>query len=165
MPVATLVGLAGWTGVSVAQEKKPEPPKVGDIVSVANNTANAITFCELLESAGLVDTLRGKEPNTVFVPTDEAFEKLGKELAELQKPENKAELQRVLKNHMVAGRKLGAEVKTMKSVKTLAGDEVNITVTEDQVKVGAAKLVKADIAATNGIIHMIDAVLMPAPQP
>ncbi|HUU99299.1 MAG TPA: fasciclin domain-containing protein [Phycisphaerae bacterium] len=165
LPLATLVVLAGWTGLSLAQERKPEPPKPKDIVDVARNTSNLKTFCKLLESAGLVDTLKGKGPYTVFTPTDEAFKKLGKELDELQKPENKAKLQRVLKHHVLEGRKTAADIKTMKSAKTLAGEYITITVKDGVVMVDTAKITKADGEASNGLIHTVDTVLMPEEQP
>jgi transforming growth factor-beta-induced protein len=165
LPVATIVVLAGWTGLSLAQEKKPEPPKPKDIVDVAKDTSNLKTFCKLLESAGLVDTLKGKGPYTVFAPTDEAFKKLGKELDELQKPENKAKLQRILKNHVLEGRKNAADVKAMKSAKSLAGEELKITVKNDVVMIEGAKVTKVDTDASNGLIHVVDAVLVPAEKP
>lgn len=160
-PITTLMVLAGWTGLSLAQEKKPEQPKPKDIVEVAKNTDDLKTFSKLLESAGLVETLKGKGPYTVFAPTDDAFSKLGKRLEELQKPENKAELQRILKNHVLEGRHAAADIKKMKSAKTLAGERVMITVKDDVVMVDKAKVTKADTEAANGLIHVVDVVLMP----
>jgi uncharacterized surface protein with fasciclin (FAS1) repeats len=165
LPVVTIVVLAAWTGLSLAQEKDPDQPKPKDIVEVVKGTNNLKTFCKLLESAGLVDTLKGKGPYTVFVPTDDAFRKLGKELDDLQKPENKARLQRVLKHHVLDGRKAVADVKTMKSAKTLAGEYVTITVKDEVVMVDAAKVTEADTAASNGLIHIVDAMLVPADKP
>ena len=153
--------LAGWTGLSLAQEKKPEQPKPKDIVEVAKNTDDLKTFSKLLESAGLVETLKGKGPYTVFAPTDDAFSKLGKRLEELQKPENKAELQGILKNHVLEGRHAAADIKKMKSAKTLAGERVMIRVKDDVVMVDKAKVAKADTEAANGLIHVVDVVLMP----
>ncbi len=165
LPVATIVVLAGWTGLSLAQEKKPDPPKPKDVVEVAKDAGDLKTFCKLLDAAGLVDTLKGKGPYTVFAPTDGAFKKLGKKLDELQKPENKAELQRVLKNHVLDGRKNAADLKAMKLVKTLAGEELKITVKNDVVMIDVAKVTKADTEASNGLIHQIDAVLVPVEEP
>jgi uncharacterized surface protein with fasciclin (FAS1) repeats len=161
LAVTTLMVLAGWTGLSLAQEKKPEQPKPKDIIEVAKSTADLKTFSKLVESAGLVETLKGKGPYTVFAPTDEAFAKLGKRLEELQKPENKAELQRVLKNHVLEGRHAAADLKNMKSVKTLAGEHAMITVKDEVVTIDRAKVTKADTEAANGLIHVVDAVLMP----
>lgn len=165
LPVATVALLLGWAGLSLAQVKNPEPPKPKDIVDVANNTSDLKTFCKLLESAGLVDTLRSEGPYTVFAPTDEAFAKLGKELDELQKPENKAKLQRVLKNHVLEGQQTAEYLKPMKSVKTLAGDDVTITVKNNVLAVGTAKVTTADTKAPNGLIHIVDTVIMPPQQP
>jgi uncharacterized surface protein with fasciclin (FAS1) repeats len=159
---AVMLALAGWTRVSMAQEQKPEAPKPKDIVAVANEQSNLKTFCKLLESAGLTETLKGKGPYTVFAPTDEAFKKLGKQLDELQKPEKKAELQRILKHHVLDGRKTAADVKNLKFAKTLAGDRVTIVVKDDVVMVDTAKVTKADTEASNGLIHVVDIVLMPA---
>jgi uncharacterized surface protein with fasciclin (FAS1) repeats len=164
-PITTLMVLVGLTGLSLAQEKKPEQPKPKDIVEVAKNTADLKTLSKLLESAGLVETLKGKGPYTVFAPTDEAFAKLGKRLEELQKPENKAELQRILKNHVLEGRHAAADIKKMKSAKTLAGEQVMITVKDDVVTVDKAKVTKADTEASNGLIQVVDTVLMPAAVP
>jgi uncharacterized surface protein with fasciclin (FAS1) repeats len=164
-PITTLMVLVGLTGLSLAQEKKPEQPKPKDIVEVAKNTADLKTLSKLLESAGLVETLKGKGPYTVFAPTDEAFAKLGKRLEELQKPENKAELQRILKNHVLEGRHAAADIKKMKSAKTLAGEQVMITVKDDVVMVDKAKVTKADTEASNGLIQVVDTVLTPPAVP
>ncbi|MBN2447955.1 MAG: fasciclin domain-containing protein [Phycisphaerae bacterium] len=163
LPVATIVVLAGWTGLSLAQDKKPTPaePKAKNVVDVAKDTHSLKTFCKLVDAAGLAETLKGKGPYTVFAPTEEAFKTMGKEVDNLLKPENKAKLERLLKNHIVEGQKTAADVKAMKSVKTLAGCELEITVEEEAVMVGAAKVTKADMSASNGVIHLVDAVLTP----
>ncbi len=158
---AVMLALAGWTSASMAQEQKPEAPKPKDIVAVAGQQSNLKTFSKLLESSGLVETLKGKGPYTVFAPADEAFKKLGTRLDELQKPEQKAELLRILKHHVLEGRKTAADVGNLKSAKTLAGGQVTITVKDDVVMVDTAKVAKADIEATNGLIHVIDTVLTP----
>lgn len=140
---------------------KPEPPKAKNIVDTAKQN-KLTTFCTLVEKAGLAETLNGKGPYTVFAPTDEAFNKLGKErLENLQKPENKAELQRILKNHVLAAEKHAAEIQKMKEAETLAGTKLLITVKDNVVMIEAAKVTKADIKAGNGLIHEIDTVLMP----
>ncbi|MBU0716658.1 MAG: fasciclin domain-containing protein [Planctomycetes bacterium] len=162
LPVATVVVLAGWTALSLAQEPKLVPPKPKDIVDVAKNTSDVTTFCKLLESAGMVETLKGKGPYTVFVPTDEAFKKLGKELDELQKPENKAKLQRILKNHVLEGKKTAAQLGSAHWALTLADEEIEITIKDKVVMVAKAKVAKADTEAANGLIHTIDTVLQPA---
>jgi uncharacterized surface protein with fasciclin (FAS1) repeats len=165
LSVTTLMVLAGWSGLSLAQEKKPEQPKPKDIVEVAKNTADLKTFSKLIESAGLVETLQGKGPYTVFAPTDEAFAKLGKRLEELQKPENKAELQRILKYHVLEGRWTVTQFKSMKFAKTLIGAKVAIAVTNDVVTIDTAKVTKADTEASNGLIQVVDTVLTPPAVP
>ncbi len=165
LPLVAMIALAGWTGAALAQEKEPAAEKPKDIVTVAKGTEGCKTFCKLLRIAGLVDTLKGEGPYTVFAPTDQAFEALGERLAELQKPENKAELERILKHHVWEGRKTAADVKGMQSAKTMAGEEVKVTVKDDVVNVDAAKITKPDVEAANGLLHVVDAVLMPAEKP
>ncbi len=161
LPLATILVLAGGIGLGWAQEKKPEPPQPKDIVVVAKDASNLKTFCKLVESAGLVETLKGKGPFTVFAPSDEAFRKLGKDLDELQKPENKAKLQRILKNHVLETRVSLADHKGVKPVRSLTGDELKIMVVNDVIMVGPAKVAKLDVAASNGLVHVIDTVLLP----
>jgi uncharacterized surface protein with fasciclin (FAS1) repeats len=166
LPLIALAALAGWTGLGVAQEKKAEPPKPKSIVDVAKDNADLKTFSSLLERAGLVETLKGKGPFTVLAPTDAAFKKLGPQLDELQKTENMEKLQKMLKNHVIEGRKTAAEITKMESAKNLLGSELMIEVMEDNVvMIQLAKVTKADIAASNGLIHVIDKVLMPAEAP
>lgn len=166
LPVAALTALVGWPFLSLAQDKKADAPKPKekDIVAVAKENASLKTFSKLLDTAGLADTLKGKGPYTVFAPSDDAFKKLGKEVDEWQKPENKAKLQRILKHHVLEGKKTGADVKAMKSIKTMAGEEIKVTVEGEVVMLGTAKVTKTDTDGGNGLIHMIDAVLMPAPE-
>jgi uncharacterized surface protein with fasciclin (FAS1) repeats len=165
LPVATLIILAGWTGFSLAQDKWLEPAKPQDIVEIIKNTSNLRTLGNLLESAGLVDMLKGKGPFTVFAPTDDAFKKLGKQLDELQKPENRAKLQRILKHHVLQDRKTAADLSNMTSALTLSGEAVKITVQDGVVMVDKAKVTSADTAADNGLIHVVDAVLLPPERP
>lgn len=160
LPVAAIVVLAGWTGLSVAQEKKPHQMKPKTIVAVARHTSDLTTFSKLLELSGLAETLKGEGPYTVFAPTDEAFKKLGKELDELQKPENKDRLQRILKNHVLVGQKAAADIEGMKSIETMAGVEIAITIKDGAVMVGSASVTKADLKAHNGLIHIVDTVLL-----
>lgn len=157
-----VLALAGWSAATFAQEKKPEPPKPKDIVDVAREAKDLKTFCLLIEKAELASTLKEKGPYTVFAPTDEAFRKLGKEkLEELQKPENKATLQRILKNHVLAERKAAADLEMAKSVKTLAGEHLKITVTDGTLMVEKALVTKSDTEAGNGLLHTVDTVLIP----
>jgi uncharacterized surface protein with fasciclin (FAS1) repeats len=110
----------------------------------------------------LVDTLKGKGPFTVFAPTDEAFAKLpAGALDNLLKPENKEKLKAVLLYHVVSGKVPAAKVMKMKSAKTVNGQEVTIMANDGKVMVNDATVVKADVMASNGVIHVIDTVLMP----
>jgi uncharacterized surface protein with fasciclin (FAS1) repeats len=114
-----------------------------------------------VKAAGLADTLAGPGPFTVFAPTDEAFEKLPKGTVEnLLKPENKEKLAGILTYHVVPGKVMAADVKTMKA-KTVNGAEANVKVDGKNVTIDKAKVVKTDIAASNGVIHVIDTVIMP----
>ena len=114
-----------------------------------------------MKAAGLVETLQGTGPFTVFAPTDEAFAKLPKGTVEdLLKPENKAKLAAILTYHVVAGKVMAADVKTMK-VKTVNGQELDIKVASGAVTVDNAKVVKTDVVASNGVIHVIDTVVLP----
>jgi len=113
-------------------------------------------------AAGLVDTLKGDGPFTVFAPTDEAFAKLPAGTVEsLLKPENKDQLVAILTYHVVPGKVEAAEVVTMDEAKTVNGKMVDITVKGDTAMVNDAKVTKTDIAASNGVIHVIDTVIMP----
>ena len=165
--VLPLVGmvLLGWAQTSVAQEAKKtdaKPAEGKNIVDTATAAPNCKTFCELLKTAGLVDTLKEKGPFTVFVPDDAAFEKLGKAtLDDLKKPENKDKLVNILKYHVVGSKALAADVTKMKTSKMLNGKETTITTKDKDVMIDKAKITKTDIACSNGVIHMIDTVLMP----
>ncbi len=134
-----------------------------DIVDTAVAAGSFKTLAKALAAADLVDTLKGAGPFTVFAPTDEAFAKLpAGTLENLLKPENKAQLRRILTYHVVSGRVMAADVVKMKSAKTVSGDAVSIGVTGSGVTINASKVVKTDIGASNGVIHVIDTVLIPA---
>ena len=133
-----------------------------DIVDTAVAAGTLKTLATALQAAGLVDTLKGKGPFTVFAPTDEAFSKLPAGTVEsLLKPENKEKLKAILLYHVVAGGLTAAQVVKHSSVKTLNGQELKLTVNDGTVMVNDAKVVKADILASNGVIHVIDPVLLP----
>ena len=133
-----------------------------DIVDTAVAAGNFKTLAAALQAAGLVDTLKGAGPFTVFAPTDEAFAKLPAGTVEdLLKPENKAKLVSILTYHVVAGKVMAADVAGKKTMaKSVEGSEIEIN-GMDGVMVDGAKVVTADIAADNGVIHVIDAVIMP----
>jgi len=120
------------------------------------------TLATALKAAGLVETLKAKGPFTVFAPTDEAFAKLPPgTLEDLLKPENKAKLVSILTYHVVAGKLMAADVAKERSIKTLNGEVLRIQVVGNTVMVDNAKVIKADIVASNGVIHVIDAVVLP----
>jgi len=132
-----------------------------DIVAVASGAGEFKTLVAAVKAAGLVETLKGKGPFTVFAPTDSAFAKLPKgTVEELLKPENKAKLTSILTYHVVAGKVMSSQVKTM-MVPTVNGQQLDVKVNGGKVMVNDATVVKADIPASNGVIHAIDTVLMP----
>ncbi len=133
-----------------------------DIVDTAVGAGSFKTLAAALQAAGLVDTLKGKGPFTVFAPTDEAFAKLPAGTVEsLLKPENKAQLVAVLTYHVVPGKVLAADVVKLSDAKTVQGSAAKITVTDGGVKVDNANVVKTDIVCSNGVIHVIDSVILP----
>jgi uncharacterized surface protein with fasciclin (FAS1) repeats len=137
--------------------------KPADIVDTAVAAGSFKTLAAALTAAGLVDTLKGPGPFTVFAPTDEAFAKLPKgTLDDLLKPENKAKLAAILTYHVVSGKVAAADVVKLKMAKTVNGKDVAIEVKGADVMLNATtKVTKTDIAASNGIIHVIDSVLLP----
>ena len=138
----------------------PLPTK--DIVDTAVAAGSFKTLTTALNAAGLVETLKGKGPFTVFAPTDEAFAKLPAGTVEsLLKPENKQKLTSILTYHVVAGNVKAADVVKLSSAKTLNGQSVMIKTLGGKVFINGATVVKADIATTNGTIHVIDTVLLP----
>jgi uncharacterized surface protein with fasciclin (FAS1) repeats len=133
-----------------------------DIVDTAVSAGSFKTLTAALDAAGLVETLKGKGPFTVFAPTDEAFAKLPEgTLKSLLKPENKQKLTSILTYHVVAGNVKAADVIKLSSAKTLNGQSVTIKTAGGKVFINGATVVKADIEATNGTIHVIDTVLLP----
>lgn len=135
--------------------------KAGDIVAVAAGAGSFKTLVAAVKAAGLVETLQGKGPFTVFAPTDEAFAKLPAGTVEnLLKPENKEKLVAILTYHVLAGKVMAADVKTM-AAKTVNGKELSIKVDAGKVTVDNAHVVKTDVAASNGVIHVIDTVVLP----
>jgi uncharacterized surface protein with fasciclin (FAS1) repeats len=132
--------------------------QAADIVDTAVAAGNFKTLVTALKEAGLVDTLKGPGPFTVFAPTDEAFAKIPK--ADLDKLlANKAKLKAVLTYHVVSGKVMAADIKAGK-VKSVQGEQLTLA-TKGGVMVNKAKVVSADVAADNGVIHAIDTVLMP----
>jgi uncharacterized surface protein with fasciclin (FAS1) repeats len=138
------------------------PAAASDIVDTAVSAGSFKTLVAAVKAAGLVETLKGKGPFTVFAPTDEAFAKLPEgTVANLLKPENKDQLISVLTYHVVPGKVMAADVVKLKSAKTVQGQEVAIKVEDGKVMVDGAQVVKTDIGCSNGVIHVIDSVILP----
>ncbi len=138
-------------------------PAAKDIVDTAAGAGSFKTLVAAVKAAGLVETLKGEGPFTVFAPTDEAFAKLPKgTLESLLKPENKAQLQAILTYHVVAGKVMAADVVKIKGAMTVQGQQIDVAVKDGKVTVDAANVVKTDIACSNGVIHVIDSVMLPA---
>lgn len=137
--------------------------KAADIVDTAVAAGSFTTLVAAVQAAGLVDTLKGEGPFTVFAPTDEAFAKLPAGTVEdLLKPENKEKLTAILTYHVVAGKVMAADIagKEMGAM-TVQGTEAMINATGDTVMIDGAKVITPDVAADNGVIHVIDTVIMP----
>jgi uncharacterized surface protein with fasciclin (FAS1) repeats len=132
-----------------------------DIVAVAAGAGTFNTLVAAVKAAGLVETLQGTGPFTVFAPTDEAFAKLPAGTVEsLLKPENKQKLIAILTYHVVPGKVMAADVRTMQAG-TVNGQKLSLVVANGSVTVNNANVVATDIAASNGIIHVIDTVVLP----
>ncbi len=131
------------------------------VVAIAAGNADFSTLVAAVKAADLAETLSGAGPFTVFAPTNAAFDKLPKGAVEdLLKPENKAKLAAILTYHVVAGKVMAADVKTG-MVKTVQGTDLDVKVSADGVTVNDAKVVKTDIVGSNGVIHVIDTVVLP----
>jgi uncharacterized surface protein with fasciclin (FAS1) repeats len=153
----SLALIAITAAVAPAQGQQPK-----DIVDTAVAAGSFKTLAKALAAADLVGTLKGSGPFTVFAPTDEAFAKLPPgTLDNLLKPENKAMLRRVLTYHVVPGKVTADDVVKLSSAKAVSGDTLPIKVSGNTVMAGNARVIKTDIAASNGIIHVIDTVLLP----
>jgi len=153
-----LLALVAASGPAAAAA--PAPQK--DIVDTAVAAGSFQTLAAALQAAGLVETLKGPGPFTVFAPTDAAFAKLPAGTVEsLLKPENKAKLTAILMYHVVPGRVLAAQVGGMTSAPTANGQTLAISSENGIVTVDGARVTKADILCSNGVIHVIDTVLLP----
>ncbi len=172
LALTAMLAITGFSGMTYAEEvaktnasyesgRNETNTKTGDIVTVAAASGRFKTLCAALKAAGLVETLQGTGPFTVFAPTDEAFAKLPKgTLDELLMPENKKKLAGILTYHVLSGKVMAADVKTMKA-KTVNGQSLDVMVEDGKVTVDKAKVIMADVPASNGVIHAIDTVLMP----
>ncbi|MEF8817090.1 MAG: fasciclin domain-containing protein [Salinibacter sp.] len=141
--------------MSTVQKKAPS------VVDIATNDKNFSTLVSALQAAGLVDTLKGDGPFTVFAPTNAAFEDLSESVLEdLMKPTNKTRLQNLLKNHVIEGRRMAKDVAESSSLTPMSGKRLRIRTNEDQqVRIGDATVRQTDLDAENGIVHVIDRVL------
>jgi len=152
------VAMALTLSLGAYAEEHDEPK---DIVDTAVAAGAFTTLAAALTAGELVEVLKGEGPFTVFAPTDEAFAKLPEgTVEELVKPENKEQLVAILTYHVVPGKVMAADVVELKYAKTVNGAKLKIN-TEDGVKVGTAKVTATDIEASNGVIHVIDSVLLP----
>ena len=159
--IATLMALAlsVWAGPVQAQDDE-------DIVDVAVGAGVFNTLVAAVQAAELVDVLKGEGPFTVFAPTDEAFAALPEGTVEsLLLPENKDLLVSILLYHVVSGAVMAADVVELDSAATVNGAAVSISVSDSGVMINNANVIQADVAASNGVIHIIDAVLLPPPAP
>jgi uncharacterized surface protein with fasciclin (FAS1) repeats len=159
----SLLAVVGAQPLLAKMEVPEDAAKQANIVETAVAAGQFKTLAAALEAAGLIDALTGKGPFTVFAPTDEAFAKLPAGTVEsLLKPENKEKLKSILLYHVVAGNVTAKQVTKLngRMVKTLEGGSIKISTT-DGVMVDDARVTKTDIQASNGVIHVIDTVLMP----
>jgi transforming growth factor-beta-induced protein len=162
----SLLGIAAVAvlavGLATSLAVFANPPQKKDIVDTAIAAGQFKTLTTAVQAAGLVDTLKGAGPFTVFAPTDAAFAKLPAGTVEnLLKPENKEKLTAILTYHVVPARVMAAQAMKLTSAKTVNGEELSIRTDGGKVMVNNATVIKADIVCTNGVIHAIDTVLMP----
>ena len=128
---------------------------------VALATESAKTLAAAVQAAGLVTTLEGTGPFTVFAPTDAAFAAIQKDVDNLLKPENKAKLASILTYHVVSGKHMAADLEDGAELTTVQGEKLKVSVEGGKVMIGEANVTTADVAASNGVVHLIDKVLLP----
>lgn len=161
--VALSMAFAGMTSpVAAGDAATAKPTTEQTIVEVAVGNKAFSTLVAAVKAGGLVETLSGDGPFTVFAPTDEAFAALPEGTVEmLVKPENKAKLVKILTYHVVAGKVMASDVVNLTEAKTVQGSTVDIEVKDGAVMIDKAKVIKADVDCKNGVIHVIDKVLLP----
>ena len=151
-------GSCSYASQTAATCNANQQVKLADIVQTAQNAGQFTTLVAALQAADLAEALQAPGPYTVFAPTDKAFAALPEGTVEtLLKPENKGQLQAILKYHVVAGKAMSSDLMKYTNAKTLHGDKVDLTL-----RINDARVVKADIKATNGVIHVIDRVILPS---
>jgi len=138
----------------------PTAQEAGDIVEVASSAGSFQTLLQAAQAAGLVETLKGEGPFTVFAPTDEAFAKLPEGTVE-SLLQDREKLRAILTYHVVAGEVTSGQVVELDEAETVNGKKVNIATRDGQVRINDARVVQADVQASNGVIHVIDSVLLP----
>lgn len=160
-----IIGLTCYAHQQITEVvKKEKTDKEKDVVDIASSDDRFKTLVTALKAAGLVDTLKGEGPFTVFAPTDDAFAKLPQNTIEnLLKPENKDTLVNILTYHVAPGKLTAKDIIKLncKELKMINGDKSKIEVKKDEVYIDGAKIIITDIKAKNGIIHVIDTVMMP----
>ena len=162
MTLSALAAFLITAGPASAQMSMDRPAPADDIVAVAAGAGSFTTLLAAADAADLVDALKSEGPLTVFAPTDEAFAALPAGTVEtLLKPENKDKLQAVLLYHVVEGEVTSDQVVKLTSAKSLQGDMIDIRVKDGKVYVDQAQVIQADVQASNGVIHVIDAVILP----
>lgn len=162
MTSLTVSAHCGTCGVGDEGHSHDKEMKTMDIVATAASVDDFSTLVAAVQAAGLVETLQGEGPFTVFAPTNEAFAKLPEGTVEsLLKPENKDKLVAILTYHVVSGKVMAKDVVGLDSAKTVQGGMVEIKVTDGSVTIDGAKVLKTDIETSNGVIHIIDSVILP----
>ena len=161
LSAASAIAVMGMTTPASAQ--MPGRALTPDIVEVAASAGTFNTLVAAVQAAGLVETLKGDGPFTVFAPTDAAFAKLPAGTVDsLLRPENKDQLIAILTYHVVSGKVMASEVVGLESAQTVQGQELVVSIQDGTPMVNNAKITQTDIAARNGVIHVIDTVLMPS---
>lgn len=171
---AAIVGILSFAGFATAQQCQSAknhamttslPQQEADAMDIVDTAAGNEIFSTLVaavKAADLVDALKSEGPFTVFAPTNEAFEKLPEGTVEsLLQPENKEKLIAILKYHVVSGKVMSGDVVKLDSAKTLQGQKVAIEVEDGTVMIDNAKVVKVDVECSNGVVHVIDTVILP----
>lgn len=151
-----------FLGVIVALFASVNTVKAQDIVDLAVGQDNLKTLVAAVKAAGLVDVLKGEGPFTVFAPTDAAFAALPAGTLEmLLKPENKDKLVAILTYHVVAGKVMSTDLSNGQEAATVQGEKVKVSIYGGKVKISGANVIAADVNASNGVVHVIDAVILP----
>jgi|AntRauTorcE11898_2_1112593.scaffolds.fasta_scaffold05079_1 uncharacterized surface protein with fasciclin (FAS1) repeats len=162
MALAVCFAFMPIDGQSQQKDENKDKMKDQTIIQVASANSNLSTLVEAVKAAGMEGALNAKGPITVFAPTNEAFAALPEgTLEDLMKPENKDKLKKILSNHIVSGAVMSGDLKDGQMVETMEGSKAEVTM-EQGTMINDAKVVKANIEASNGVVHVIDKVLIPS---